>query len=109
MNGPDPTVRWRCPLDTVQRTQVYLDEKVTAVIDARARRERRTRSEVIRELMAAYAAEEIAEEQELIARQKAVILAGFGAEPDLVGTTDVERETDLRRQDEIDARWDAPR
>lgn len=92
----------------MQRTQIYLDEKDTAVLDARARRERRTRSEVIRELIAAAVAEEVLEERELIARQKAVILAGFGAEPDLVGTTDEERAADLRRQDEIDARWNLP-
>lgn len=96
-------------LGTVQRTQIFLDEKHTALIDARARRERRTRSAVIRSLIAASVADEEVAERELVARQKASLLAAFGTEPDLVATTEEERDADLRRQDEIDARWDAPR
>ena len=90
------------------RTQVYLDEKVTAVIDARARREHRTRSEIIRELMAASAAEETAEEQALIARQKRALLSLGSVGRDLRPDLEASREADRRRQDELDARWDAP-
>lgn len=73
------------------------------MIDARARRERRTRSAVIRELMAVSVAEEEAEEQALTARQEQALLSLASVGRDLSPELEASREADRRRPGALDA------
>ena len=92
----------------VQRTQIYLDESDTAMLDAEAREAGRTRSEVIRSLIAEHLQERRLSEAELIAGQKRALLSLGSIGRDLRSDLDASREADRRRQDGIDARWDVP-
>lgn len=92
----------------MQRTQIYLDEKDTAVLDAEAREAGRTRSEVIRSLIAAHVAERKVSEAELVAHQKRALLSLASIDRDLRPDLEASREADRRRQADLDARWDLP-
>ena len=93
----------------VQRTQIYLDESDTAMLDAEAREAGRTRSEVIRSLIAKHLQDRRLSEAELIACQKRALLSLGSIGRDLRPGLEASREADRRRQDELNARWDLPR
>ena len=93
----------------MQRTQIYLDDAQTTVLDERARAAKRTRSDLIREAIDRYLAEDARSEAEIVARQKEALLALFGAAPHLGDEIERSRAVDRRHQEELDARWDESR
>lgn len=93
----------------MQRTQIYLDDAQTSVLDDRARRAGRTRSDIIREAIDRYLAEDARTEAETVAWQKEAIMAAFGTEPDIAESVEELRRAGRRRQQELDARWESPR
>lgn len=92
----------------VQRTQIYLDDAQTSVLDERARAAKRTRSDLIREAIDRYLAEDARTEAVVVAAQKEALLALFGAAPHLGDELARLRAVDVQREKELDARWDEP-
>ncbi len=91
----------------MQRTQLYLDESDTAVIDAQAREQGTTRSEIIRSLIAEHVAARRGSEQDLVERQKRALLSLADIGRDLRPELEALREADRTRADEQDERWEA--
>lgn len=92
---------------TMQRTQLYLDEADTAVIDAQARETGTTRSEIIRSLIAEHVAGRRGSERDLVERQKRALLSLADIDRDLRPDLEALREADRARADEHDERWEA--
>lgn len=91
----------------MQRTQLYLDEADTAVIDAQAREQGTTRSEIVRSLIAEHVARLRTDEASRVARQKSALLSLAGIAPYLGDEIADLRRGDERRARELDARWEA--
>jgi Arc/MetJ-type ribon-helix-helix transcriptional regulator len=64
----------------VRRTQIYLDERQSALLDARAVQEGRTRSDLIRAAVDAFL--ESDDEQARLQRFREAVFAAAGAAPD---------------------------
>ncbi len=101
--------RRRCMLYIVRRTQIYLDDDQHRWLDEQARRQRRTKSELIREAVDRLIGGGRQDADNRLGRFQAAVDASFATVPDLPPGRDfVEdaRATDHDRDRAVEDRWD---